>query len=388
MAANKIIRTATVAMSLKILLKGQLKFLSQYYEVVAVSGNDADLDAVKKNEGVSVVPVTMKRSIDPFYDLISLYRLYKLFKKERPIIVHSITPKAGLLSMMAAKYANVPIRIHTFTGLVFPAKKGLFRKILILMDKVLCWHATHIIPEGEGVKNDLIANRVTSKPLQVLANGNVNGIDTAFFNPDVISKNQQQKLKDELQITNADFVFIFVGRLVGDKGINELVQAFSKLCSSSNGFENTKLLLVGPFETDLDPLLPETLEQLESNENIISVGFQNDVRPYFAISHVLVFPSYREGFPNVVMQAGAMGLPAIVTDINGCNEIIVQNNNGIIIPEKNTSAIFDAMKMLRSNPELYFQLKNNSRQMITTRYEQQMVWEAILKAYQKFEQDV
>lgn len=388
MAANKIIRTATVAMSLKILLKGQLKFLSQYYEVVAVSGNDADLDAVKKNEGVSVVPVTMKRSIAPFYDLISLYRLYKLFKKERPIIVHSITPKAGLLSMMAAKYANVPIRIHTFTGLVFPAKKGLFRKILILMDKVLCWHATHIIPEGEGVKNDLIANRVTSKPLQVLANGNVNGIDTAFFNPDVISKNQQQKLKDELQITNADFVFIFVGRLVGDKGINELVQAFSKLCSSSNGFENTKLLLVGPFETDLDPLLPETLEQLESNENIISVGFQNDVRPYFAISHVLVFPSYREGFPNVVMQAGAMGLPAIVTDINGCNEIIVQNNNGIIIPEKNTSAIFDAMKMLRSNPELYFQLKNNSRQMITTRYEQQMVWEAILKAYQKFEQDV
>ena len=132
MAANKIIRTATVAMSLNILLKGQLRYLNQFFDVLAVSGYDADLETVKNREGVSIVSVTMKRSIAPFQDLISLYRLYKLFKKEQPTIVHSITPKAGLLSMVAAKYANVPVRIHTFTGLVFPAKKGLFQKLLIL----------------------------------------------------------------------------------------------------------------------------------------------------------------------------------------------------------------------------------------------------------------
>lgn len=216
MAANKIIRTATVAMSLNILLKGQLRYLNQFFDVLAVSGYDADLETVKNREGVSIVSVVMKRSIAPFQDLISLYRLYKLFKKERPTIVHSITPKAGLLSMVAAKYANVPVRIHTFTGLVFPAKKGLFQKLLILMDKVLCWHATHIIPEGAGVKQDLLDYKITNKPLEVIANGNVNGIDTTFFNSNTISEQQQQSLRNELGIDSSDFVFVFIGRLVTD----------------------------------------------------------------------------------------------------------------------------------------------------------------------------
>ena len=378
MAANKIIRTATVAMSLNILLKGQLRYLNQFFDVLAVSGYDADLETVKKREEVSVVSVTMKRSIAPFQDLISLYRLYKLFKKERPIIVHSITPKAGLLSMVAAKYANVPVRIHTFTGLVFPAKKGLFQKLLILMDKVLCWHATHIIPEGAGVKQDLLDYKITKKPLEVIANGNVNGIDTTFFNSNTISEQQQQNLRNELGIDSSDFVFVFIGRLVADKGINELVRAFLSL-----KIPNCKLLLVGPYETE-DPLQPETLKAIQQNDSILSVGFQHDVRPYLVISDCLVFPSYREGFPNVVMQAGAMGLPSIVTDINGSNEIIIEGFNGTIVPAKNVTALSNAMIRIKEDETWRNQLQSNARSSIISRYEQELVWEALLIKYKEF----
>ena len=378
MAANKIIRTATVAMSLNILLKGQLRYLNQFFDVLAVSGYDADLETVKKREEVSVVSVTMKRSIAPFQDLISLYRLYKLFKKERPTIVHSITPKAGLLSMVAAKYANVPVRIHTFTGLVFPAKKGLFQKLLILMDKVLCWHATHIIPEGAGVKQDLLDYKITKKPLEVIANGNVNGIDTTFFNSNTISEQQQQNLRNELGIDSSDFVFVFIGRLVADKGINELVRAFLSL-----EIPNCKLLLVGPYETE-DPLQPETLKAIQQNDSILSVGFQHDVRPYLVISDCLVFPSYREGFPNVVMQAGAMGLPSIVTDINGSNEIIIEGFNGTIVPAKNVTALSNAMIRIKEDETWRNQLQSNARSSIISRYEQELVWEALLIKYKEF----
>lgn len=378
MAANKIIRTATVAMSLNILLKGQLRYLNQFFDVLAVSGYDADLETVKNREGVSIVSVAMKRSIAPFQDLISLYRLYKLFKKERPTIVHSITPKAGLLSMVAAKYANVPVRIHTFTGLVFPAKKGLFQKLLILMDKVLCWHATHIIPEGAGVKQDLLDYKITKKQLEVIANGNVNGIDTTFFNSNTISEQQQQNLRNELGIDSSDFVFVFIGRLVADKGINELVRAFLSL-----EIPNCKLLLVGPYETE-DPLQPETLKAIQQNDSILSVGFQHDVRPYLVISDCQVFPSYREGFPNVVMQAGAMGLPSIVTDINGSNEIIIEGFNGTIVPAKNVTALSNAMIRIKEDETWRNQLQSNARSSIISRYEQELVWEALLIKYKEF----
>lgn len=378
---KKIIRTSTVAMSLNLLLKGQLSFLSKHYEVIAVSGYDNDLEEVKNREKVAIENIKMERAISPFKDLISLYKLYRYFKKEKPTIVHSITPKAGLLSMMAAKYAGVPIRIHTFTGLIFPSKKGLFQKLLITMDKVLCWHATHIFPEGNGVKEDLEKYQITTKPLKILANGNVNGIDIEYFNPENVNHEEKQNLKNVLNLSEKDFVFIYVGRLVKDKGLNELVQAFSKIKD-----ENVKLLLVGPFENELDPLKPETISEIKDNPNIVSVGYQKDVRKYYAISNVLVFPSYREGFPNVVLQAGAMQLPSIVTNINGSNEIITHNKNGLIIPVQNSDAIFAAILfMMNENIE---DMSKHARIMVENRYKQQLVWESLLKEYKELETSV
>ena len=380
----KIIRISTIALSLNVLLKGQLAFLQKYYNVIAVSGDDKDLRLVENREGVKTQNITMQRQIAPLKDIISLIKLYFLFIKEKPQIVHSITPKAGLLSMSAAYLARVPIRIHTFTGLIFPTRSGVMQRLLIIMDKILCSCATNIYPEGEGVKKDLISYKITKKPLKVLENGNINGIDTNFFDSNLFSLSDNSKLKQELDIQSNEFVFLFVGRIVGDKGINELVAAFEKLISEH---KNIKLLLVGPFEEELDPLSDKTTLIIKQNKQIISVGYQNDVRPYFAIANVLVFPSYREGFPNVVMQAGAMGLPSIVTNINGCNEIIVNGENGIIIPVKNISALKKEMRRLFEDTSLLLKLKYNSRPYIIDRYSQDLVWRAILDEYKKILND-
>lgn len=375
---TKIIRTSTVPISLNILLKGQLRFLSRHFTIVGISSPGKELDLVRDREGITTIAISIQRNIRPFRDLVSLLRLYRELKKERPTIVHSITPKAGLLTMLAAKLAGVPIRMHTFTGLIFPTRSGFMQYILIKMDQLLCWSATNIYPEGHGVKQDLVKHNITKKPLRVLANGNVNGIDVNHFSSEVISIKEKQELKDLLNISSEDFVYIFVGRLVKDKGINELINAFLKVNSH---ISNTKLLLVGPLEPDLAPLSEESLLAIETNTSVISVGYQEDVRSYFAIADALVFPSYREGFPNVVMQAGAMGLPSIVSDINGCNEIINHEQNGIIVPPKNINALENAMLSLIENKELYNQLKNSAREMIVSRYEQSVVWDAILEEY-------
>ena len=373
---KKVIRTSTIPISLNKLLKGQLKFLSKEFEVIGLSSSGTDLDEVKDREGVKTIAVEMQRGMSPFKDIVSLVKLYLVFKKEKPQIVHSITPKAGLLCMLAAKFAGVPIRMHMFTGLLFPTMKGFSQKIFIKMDQLLCWAATNIYPEGNGVKQDLINYNITSKPLKVLANGNVNGIDLDFFSPKQISEDQKYQLRNELNFDPQDFVFVFVGRLVGDKGINELVDAFKSFDNS-----NVKLLLVGPLELKQDPIKEATIKEITNNKNIISVGSKSDVRPYLAISDVLVFPSYREGFPNVVLQAGAMELPCIVTNISGCNEIIEEGKNGIIIPPKNKLAIANAMNFVIENKDKKEFFRKNARSMIESRYNQKLVWNAILKEY-------
>lgn len=389
-------------------MRGQLRYLNEFYEVTAISGSGKDLEEVQKREGVKTQIIEMQREISPLKDLVALYHLYCFFKKEQPDIVHSVTPKAGLLSMVAARLAGVPVRMHTFTGLIFPSKKGILKAILIWMDRLLAKSATHIYPEGKGVKEDLIKYRITGKPLKIIANGNVNGINTTYFNRDQISANKQRDLKEALGISENDFVFIFVGRLVKDKGINELIHAFKNLASTPlsehalnlNLNQSTphpasniqhpaspqlqpKLLLVGSLEQHLDPLKLETLKEIESNPHILSVGFQQDVRSYFAISNALVFPSYREGFPNVVLQAGAMGLPSIVSDINGCNEIIEDQFNGSIIPVKDAKSLGDAMKRFLEDEELRTALTANSREMVIDKYCHNKVWKALLEEYNK-----
>jgi len=373
----KVVRTSTVAMSLDVLLPGQLAFLNQYFEVLGVSGNDSHLQTVKEREGVEVRDIKMSRSISPLQDVISLVKLYRLFKKEKPQIVHSITPKAGLLSMAAAWMANVPIRAHTFTGLIFPSKKGVFRGLLIFVDRILCYFATAVYPEGQGVKNDLITYKITKKSLKIMANGNLNGINLEYFSLNALNHKKLESLKADLK-AETSFVFLFIGRLVKDKGIVELVSSFERLYNERN---DIKLILVGPLEQDLDPLPPKVLDNIMNHLGIVKLGFQEDVRPYIAISDVLVFPSYREGFPNVPLQCGAFKKAMILSDINGCNEIVANGVSGLLVPPKSTDEVYKAMKYMADNPEKRKTFGEAAYNHIRQNFEQQTVWSAIREEY-------
>jgi len=373
---RKIIRATTVSQSL-IFFDGTMESLSKDFEVILLSSSGPELFERESKYGVKVYPVEMFRRISPMKDIKSLYQLYKVFHKEKPVMVHSMTPKAGLLCMMAARMARVPIRLHTFTGLVWPTETGLKKKLLIFTDKVTCSCATHIIPEGEGVKNDLLENHITQKSLQVLGYGNVRGVDMDRYSRRLEIMNSVKEIRDESVVT-----FLFVGRIVKDKGINELCKAFSQL---NKNYPDTRLFLVGNFEDDIDPISEKSRECIKNCTAIKAVGpkFGDDLVAYYAASDCFVFPSYREGFPNTVLEAGAMDLPCIVTDINGSREIIVEGENGTIIPPKDDNALYVAMEKMVLDKAWRERLANNSRGLIKERFDQKYVQKCLLDFYYK-----
>ena len=372
---NKIIRTTTVPSSLVTLCKDMLRPLSEYYEVVALSSPGEELETVAKREGVRVIAVPMERHISFLKDIKSLLSLICVFRKEKPTMVHSMTPKAGMLCMLAAWLTRVPVRVHTFTGLVFPTSTGVKRKILMATDWITCACATHIIPEGEGVKFDLLNHGITKKSLKVLGYGNVKGVDMDYYSrrPEVMEIVSQKSLKSD------KFTFVFVGRIVKDKGINELCEAFDKL----SGISNVRLLLVGPYEDNLDPISEKSKDIIRKNPDIDSVGGKSgdELLAYYAVADCYVFPSYREGFPNTVLEAGAMGLPSIVTDINGSREIIVEGENGVIIPSHDANTLFEAMLNMIRDKKARDRMAGNARQMIALRFEQGYVRKCLYDFY-------
>ncbi|WP_310380010.1 glycosyltransferase family 4 protein [Flavobacterium sp.] len=380
---KKLIRITTIPLSLDKLLSGQLNYMNSYYDVTAVASENDYLKKIGIRESIKTFPIEMSRKITPIHDLVAVVKLFLFLKKEKPLIVHSHTPKAGILAMIASKCAGVPIRLHTVAGLPLMETKGLKRKILVEVEKLTYSSATMVYPNSKGLHDFIVTNKFTTKrKLKIIGNGSTNGINTNHFSPEQISESQKQTLKTKLGIEADDFVFVFVGRLVSDKGINEVVTAFKKISKQNS---KAKLLLVGMKEKHLDPLKEFTEKEIATNKNILFVGYQDEIRPYLAISNALVFASYREGFPNVVLQAGAMGLPSIVTNINGCNEIIIDGKNGIIIPVKNSEALEKAILKMMEDTDFLFTLKSNARQMITSRYEQKKIWDAILDEYKQVE---
>ena len=378
----KIIRATTIPLSLNAFCKGMLKELSVKYEVIAVSTPDQELDEVAEREGVRVIGVPMERHISVFKDCKSLWQMWRVFRKEKPTMVHSMTPKAGMICMLAAWMAGVPVRVHTFTGLVWPTEKGLKRKILMLTDKLTCACATHIIPEGEGVKSDLIAGKITRKPLKVLGFGNVKGVDMdkCSRRPEVMAIAEKLRKED-------CFTFVYVGRVVRDKGINELCSAFERL---HNDYTKTRLILVGPYEDALDPISEQSRKIIDENKAIEAVGAKSgdDLFAYYAAANCFVMPSYREGFPNTVLEAGAMGLPSIVTDINGSREIIVEGENGVIVPSQNAEALYEAMLNMVKNKEDRERMAGNARKMIADRFEQGFVRKCLYDFYDEILQNI
>ena len=376
----KIIRVTTVPMSLKKLLNGQLRFMNNFYEVIGVASPGEELADVERQEGVRTIPLYMSRVLSPIGDLWSLVRMIGMLLRERPDIVHSHTPKAGIVTMLASYICNVPHRLHTVAGLPLMEASGIKRQVLLFVEWLTYRCATRVYPNSYGLMQYIIENvSIDISKVSVIGYGSSNGIDTDYFYRTEEVNSVARGLERTLNLEGS-FSFIFLGRIVKDKGIDELLAAFDKLSSELN---NVKLIIVGWEENDLNPMSRSARTIYESSGSIINVGFKDDVRPYLAVSNCLTLPSYREGFPNVVLQACSMSVPCIVSDINGCNEIIHNEINGLVIRPKDTESLYLAMKKIVTDQSLRKSLSQQSRKLVVEKYSQHFIHNEILSEYER-----
>lgn len=373
---KSLIIVATVPQTLFYILKGQAKVLNGQYDVSIVTSSGDEVPGIIAREGVPVYSIEMSRRISLGRDLVSLFKLTKLFLKLRPDIVHSYTPKAGLLTMLAGFLARVGVRIHTFTGLIFPSRSGFGRALLIATDKLTCLCATTVVAESKGVRDDLREVSVPCTDIRIIASGNIAGVDEGFFMPASPTEKCEAKLK--LGIPSDAFVFCYVGRLNSEKGISELIQAFQELKG------NVYLIVAGGLD-ESSPLHAKDMGLIDLHPNILAVGQVNDVRSIFSASDVNVLVSYREGFPNVLLESCSMGLPSIATDVNGSREIICNGETGWLIPVKNKNAVFDAMISSMSEKENLDKLGENCRKLVIDRYRRSDYLDALKRFYKSFD---
>lgn len=372
---KKLFFVTTIATSLNF-FKGQYQLLLSDFDITAIASDKKRLKEVGEENHIKIHHIPMEREISIFKDFYCLICFIFYFIRQRPYIVHGNTPKGSLLSMIAAWMTRVPVRIYMCHGLRYQGCRGIKRKVLMFIERISCRCATEIICVSHGIKEVLIEDRITNKEPIVIWNGSVQGIDMGKFNPDNIT--DKQGLKGKYGIDENDFVITFIGRIVKDKGINELVEAVNLLHTK---YSNIKLLLIGRFENIGNPVSDKTKEIIDNNKNIIVTGPQSNIVPFLSITDLFVFPSYREGFGLSLMEAGAMNVPSIASNIPGCNEVIIDGLTGLLIKPRSSSAIIESIEKLYNDRELLDYLKSNCRKSIIERYEQNQLWQHYREYY-------
>jgi glycosyltransferase involved in cell wall biosynthesis len=370
-------RLTTAAVTMNIVLKGQLSYLSREFDITGITTYDPKhFEEIRSREKISLMAVEMERTISPLKDLKSLWQLFIIFRKDKPHIVHTHTPKAGLLGMLAAFFAGVDIKIHTVGGIPWMEVKGAKRSLLKAMEKLTYACADRIYPNSKGLMQFIISEKICpSSKLKVLGNGGSNGINTSHFTR---NEKDRQRLRAQYNIGDDEILLGFVGRIAREKGITEWLEAFDLLRQKYK----VKILLVGLFEKTYGGLSEDMEDRIVNDPCIVYPGRSDDVRPFYAMMDIFVFPSYREGFPNAVLEACAMELPVIATDINGCNEIIEDQVSGLLIAPKSSSAIENAVSLLIDRPELRKALAMSARAAVVEKFSNEIVWNAVREEYQ------
>jgi glycosyltransferase involved in cell wall biosynthesis len=367
-------------MSLRFLLPGQMKFIkANGFDVLMISANGKEIEEVIANEGCPHIVVPMTRKITPIKDLVCLWKLIKIFRKENPDIVHTHTPKAGLLGMLASKISGVKVRIHTVAGLPLMVEKGFKFQLLKFIEKLTYASANHVWPNSFSLLNYIEERKLTKEQkLKVISKGSSNGIDLsrfsiANFNLDILSE-----VKKSIDY-NADNIYLLsIGRLVKDKGIIELVETFKSLQFNQ---QNIKLVLVGKFEMELDPLPTNILEEIKTNANIIHIDWTAYVEYYISLATLFVFPSHREGFPNVLLQSGALGTPIICSSIAGNVDIVEDDNTGLCFEVGNIMQMEKQITFALNNPDRMKGMAEKLKNSIFKFYDREIIWNAILQEY-------
>jgi len=377
---QKLIRITTVPMALRYLLPGQMNFMQQNgFDVIMISADGPELNDVLHNEKCRHIVVPMTRKISPLQDLKCLWILVKIFKKEKPDIVHTHTPKAGLLGMMAAKFCGVKVRIHTVAGMPLMVEKGFTFQLLKFTEKLTYSSANHVWPNSNSLYNYIAGNKFTSvKKLNIIGKGSTNGIDINRFNTNALQQNQIDEVKQSIGYEPQFTYLLCIGRLVLDKGIAELVNVFLSL---QKKHANLKLILVGSYEAALDPLPDATISEIQNTPAIIHIKWTQQVEYFMAIANYFVFPSHREGFPNVLLQAGAMQLPIICSRIPGNVDIVNDKQTGLIFETANEQQMEVQIEYAINNTAEMKTMAASLHQIIIKNYQRQNIWQNILSAY-------
>lgn len=363
MDKKKFFIVTTIPDALKF-LNGQYELIGETFDITAISSQRENLEEAGIRYGVKVHCVPMSREISIFQDFLALLRFVFFFRKERPSVVHGNTPKGGLLSMLAAWLTRVPVRIYVCHGLRYQGCSGFKRKLLMFMEKISCRCATQVISVSKGVRQMLKEDHITDKEPVIIWNGSISGVDASKFDPGRLF--DKDKIRQSYGFDKDNFVLTFVGRIVKDKGIDELVEAFTAL---SEKFPTMRLLLIGMIEDDGNPISPVTKKTIQDNPAIIAPGEQFNIPEILSVTNLFMLPSYREGLPISLMEAGAMGVPAVASDVIGCNEVVVDGETGVLIPPHSSSDIENAVEKLYMDKELYFSMTRKCREQVLSRFD-------------------
>jgi glycosyltransferase involved in cell wall biosynthesis len=356
-------------MTAKVFLSHQLRALASEYDVTLVANIDGeDMQSWLPNS-VAVVDISISRSIRPWKDLMAFFKLYRLFKTSQFALVHSVSPKAGLLTMLASRFAKVPNRIHTFTGQVWATKKGFFRWMLRAMDRVTANCATTVLVDSFTQRDFLVVNTVVSEAKSmVLCNGSISGVDCERFKP---SKKTRKDIRVDLGTSEETVAMIFVGRLKKEKGVTDLVDAFTL---AKQSFSNMELWLVGPDEEHIE-------QTLGNKEGVRYISYTDTPESYMAAADVLCLPSYREGFGSVVIEAAACGIPSIGSDIYGLQDAIIEGETGLLVEKQSMQTLINSMVLLAENRTLRLQMGDKAIQRATTDFSQDRLTASVLDLY-------
>lgn len=384
MQANelKIARVSTVPLFVVAHLQAQIKALSAAgMAVTVITSHDEMSDELTKNKSLTYVPVNIEREINLVKDFLSLVALIRTFRKNKFDIIHSTTPKAGLLCAIAGVFSGTKIRLHTFTGQPWATMSGVKRSLLKLCDRIIGLLNTHCYADSESQKNFLVSSGIIKREkISVIGAGSIAGIDLNRFDPSRYTSEQLSMLRDDLHIPESGKILLFVGRITPEKGIKELVSAFAEIVNKDS---NIFLVFVGPFESSGKNIV-EQVTDVNVRKNIKIVGYSDEPEKYMALADLLCLPSYREGFGTVVIEAAAMGTPTIGTDIYGLSDAIVDGKTGVLVPVRDAVALETAILSTLNNAPLMSAMGTAARDRACSDFGANICSDLLINEYKGF----
>lgn len=376
----KIARVSTVPFFVQTQLKHQLQVLGKHgADVIVISSNGPELVSLERLVGVSCEPINISRAISPWADLIALVRLIAFFYKQKIHIAHSTTPKAGLLTALAAFMTGVPLRLHTFTGQPWVNLHGPKRWLARTCDKIIGILNTRCYTDSKSQREFLINEQIVdSERLFVIGQGSLAGVDVLRFDSNRFNENQRDIIRQSLGLPSNAVVLMFVGRITVDKGIRELLLAFQEIQSY---ISNVHLVLVGPIDSGSGVTSKNPLINIENIKRVHCVGFSRNPESYLSIADILCLPSYREGFGSIVIEAAAMRVPTIGSDIYGLSDAIVHGVTGLLVPARNVEELTKALDILLADKMLRKKMGEQARQRVLEMFDARIINEKIVEEY-------